>query len=75
MIGNRFLKNRFQLLSTSAIGEPTIDVAAMGIEESATGSTTTLPYAMGVTATGTEKNDSVTIGVGTHTHFSSSRIS
>jgi hypothetical protein len=39
------------------------------------GSTTTLPYTMGVTVVGTKKNGSVTIGVGTYTQFSSSLIS
>jgi hypothetical protein len=47
----------------------------MGTGESATGSATTLPYAMGVTTADTEKNGSATIGVGTQTRFSSSRIS
>jgi hypothetical protein len=61
--------------STSVIEEPIIDVAAMGTRESVTGSATTLPYAMGVTAAGTEKNGFTTIEVGTQTRFSSSRIS
>jgi hypothetical protein len=47
----------------------------MGTGESAMGYATTLPCAMGVTAAGTEKNGSATIGVGTQTRFSSSRIS
>jgi hypothetical protein len=68
-------KTSFNSSSTSVIGESTIGVAAMGTGESAMGSVTTLPYAMGVTATGTEKNGSATIEVGTQTHFSSSRIS
>jgi hypothetical protein len=57
------------------IREPIIGIAVIGIGESIIGSTTTLPYTMGVTAIGTEKNGSLTIGVGTYTRFSSSRIS
>jgi hypothetical protein len=52
-----------------------ICITAIGTGESITGSTTTLPYTIGVTAIGTEKNGSPTIGVGTYTRFSSSRIS
>jgi hypothetical protein len=73
MIGNRFLKIGSK--STSVIGEPIIGVAAIGTGESAPGSAITLPCAMGVTAAGAEKNGSATIGVGTQTRFSLSRIS
>jgi hypothetical protein len=38
IIGNRFLKTGSKSSLTSVIGEPTIDIAAMGTGESATGS-------------------------------------
>jgi hypothetical protein len=75
MIGNRFLKNSSSSSSISTIGEPTISVVVIGTGESTMDSVITLPCTMGVTAAGTEKNGYVTIGVGTQTRFSLSRIS
>jgi hypothetical protein len=75
MIDNRFLKTDSKSSSTSVIEELIIGVAAMGTGESVTGSAITLSCAMDVTATGTEKNGSATIGVGTQTRFFSSHIS
>jgi hypothetical protein len=75
MIGNRFLKTGFPSSSIYVIGEPIIGVATIVTGEFLTGSTTTLPCTMGVTTAGTEKNSYATIGVGTHTRFSSSHIS
>jgi hypothetical protein len=75
MIGNRFLKIGSSSSLISAIREPTIGVAAIGTGESITGSGTTLPCPVGVTAAGIEKNGSAAIGVGTQTRFSSSHIS
>jgi hypothetical protein len=61
--------------SISDIREPTIGVAAIVTGESTTGYKTTLPCTMGVIAVGIEKKGFATIGVGTHTRFSSSHIS
>jgi hypothetical protein len=75
IIGNRFLKNRFQFFINFCHRRTNNRCCTMGTGESITDSATTLPCVMGVTAAGTEKNGSATIGVGTQTRFSSSRIS